>query len=284
MQLIIHCPECDQVIKWDRITGSCTNNHIYSKESGVFQVLDLKQKEFLSIYLPKFNLFRQSAYNNINANNINKLPFVDFDKGLWKLRRFDLDLITKFLSKQPTNILDIGAWNGWLSHQLAKKGNQVTAIDYFIEPFDGLQSVNYYQNKFTAIQMSPLEVGLIKTKFDVIVVNRCLAYIPKIDEYLEWLKTMLNPNGKIIITGIGMTNNTESIVDNLDKTAIEFEMKYGISYFIHPIKGYLDRQDLEKIKKYNFRIKIYPELYLKTQLAKMGIGNNGYYYAVFKSN
>jgi 2-polyprenyl-3-methyl-5-hydroxy-6-metoxy-1,4-benzoquinol methylase len=284
MQLIIQCPECDQVINWDKITGSCTNNHLFSKESGVFQVLDLKQKEFLSLYLPKFNLYRQSAYNKINANNINKLPFVNFDKGLWKLRRFDLNLITRFLPNQPANILDIGAWNGWLSHQLAKNGNQVTAIDYFIEPFDGLQSINYYKHKFNAIQMSPLKVGLIMTKFDIIVVNRCLAYIPKIDKYLELLKTMLKPNGKILITGIVMTKNTESIVNNLNKTATEFEMKYGISFFIHPIKGYLDEQDLEKVKKSSFDIKIYPELYWKTQLNRIGIGKNGYYYAVFQYN
>jgi 2-polyprenyl-3-methyl-5-hydroxy-6-metoxy-1,4-benzoquinol methylase len=283
MQLIIQCPECNHVIEWDALSGRCVNDHFFTTESGVYQVLGLKQKEFLAEYLPKFSVYRQSAYSKINAENINNLPFVDFDKGLWKLRKYDLELISEFLPNQSAKILDIGAWNGWLSHQLAKKANQVTAIDYFIEPFDGLQSINYYQHKFIAIQMSPLEVGLIKTKFDIIVLNRCLAYIPKIEMYLEQLKSMLNPKGKIIITGIVMTKNTDRIINNLNKTAIEFEKKYGISFFIHPIKGYLDEQDLEIVRKSKFDIKIYPELYWKTQLTKIGIGNNGYYYGIFQS-
>lgn len=177
MQVFINCPECNTIIVWRGKGGICQQGHSFVKESGVFQVLDKDQKMFLEAYLPKFNLYRNDSKQKINADNINQLPFVDFDSGIWKLRRNDLTLISKYLTATPMKILDIGAWNGWLSHQLVKKGHEVMAIDYFIAPFDGLQSVNYYEHKFTAVQMSPLNIGLIDNKFNLIIINRCLSYI-----------------------------------------------------------------------------------------------------------
>ena len=75
--------------------------------------------------------------------------------------------------KDQLKILDLGAWNGWLSNQLSSDGHElVTAIDYFLHERDGLAAKKYYPNEFLAIQMDLEDLSILPYNYDIIIINR----------------------------------------------------------------------------------------------------------------
>lgn len=280
----ILCPICKQTLKVTTEQMFCSNNHHFKCENGVYRVMTSETKQFLDNYLNCFNDYRkQEIKQNINAKNVNKLPFTDFDTDIWKLRIFDLKLIEKLINTDKNlQILDLGAWNGWLSHNLSKNGHQVTAIDYFNAPFDGLETVQYYDHKFLAIQSPTESPTIFSGTFDMIIINRCLPYFSSLEEHINALKKLLAPNGKIIITGINTLRNPNKVIANLKKSNALFKKKYGIPLLFIPFKGYVDKNDINLLKGNKFSIKQYKQLWLKSFLSKLYLGNVNYQYAIYQ--
>lgn len=282
----IQCPICHQKTSIHPTHINCINNHTFESKNGVYRLLPPKSKTDLDSYLKKFADYRSKTFNPINSNNVNELPFVKFDKHLWKLRAIDLKLILASISKKEKNIsiLDIGAWNGWLSHNLSKEGYNVTAMDYFTAPFDGLETVQYYTHKFLAIQAPTYDFSIFQSTFDVIIVNRCFPYFPDIPTQLTALKKILSPQGKIIITGLSIVKNPKPIINHLKKSDEIFKKEYGTSLFLVPFKGYTDKKDLSLLKDHQFMIKRYKSFFIKSLLSKIGITQVDYLYAIFDKN
>ncbi|KAA1244141.1 methyltransferase domain-containing protein [Aquimarina sp. RZ0] len=279
----LQCPVCKSEILITDQKMMCSNNHTFFCKNGVYKLMEKTSLEKLDNYLEKFEHFRASQIQNINASNVNNLPNVDFDKDLWKLRVQDLKIITSLIGKQKQlDILDVGAWNGWLSHNLAKLKNDVIAIDYFTAAFDGLETVTYYKDKFLAIQAPIEHISIFKSKFDIIILNRCFPYFKDQKKQIKSLQKMLKDNGILIITGISLTNNPKRIQSHLEKTDKTFKKKYNTSLFIVPFKGYTDKEDLAFLKKRRFVLKRYKRLLLKSFLSKIKITEVDYLYAIYR--
>jgi len=277
------CPLCHTEIRLEPNHMICVNGHFFPKKEGVYQLIFPEYKLMLEDYLDSFDDYRKTTHTNINKENVNQLPKVSFDPSIWRLRAYDLELISKIItSEKPLNILDLGAWNGWLSHQLAAKGHHVTAVDYFMAPFDGLQTVSYYDNPFLAVQANLNDLSFLKKQYDVIVINRCYPYFEDIQTQIDTLKKLLNDNGTIIITGLNSFKNPTSIIKNLKTSDDNFSKKYGKSFFFCIFKGYVNKSDLENLRKNGFELKLYSQLRFKSLLSKILANKPAYWFATYR--
>jgi 2-polyprenyl-3-methyl-5-hydroxy-6-metoxy-1,4-benzoquinol methylase len=278
------CPVCRALVKQNEKGLICPNQHQYERRNGVYRFMEATELARLDDFLTKFEAYRKDFPQRINKENINNLPYVDFDQSMWKLRQYDLELIQSHLPKnKKLKILDIGAWNGWLSHNLSKLGHEVVAFDYFKKELDGLESVQYYADQFIAIQGQINDLSIFQSKFDIIIINRCFQYINKLPNQIQQMKQLLNPNGKIIITGLSLTNRPNRVKKHLKESDIAFRKKYGISLYFIPIKGLVTEEDLLLLQTNCFSVRRYKKLKIKSLLAKIKLTEIDYKYAIFNS-
>lgn len=102
-----------------------------------------------------------------------------------------------------STILDFGCGTGVMSYNLAINGFNVTAIDLDLKPIQVLKENINYPQSIDFIEGNILDIQFNDKKFDVIVALDVLEHIPldKLPLFLEKFKSLLNPNGVIIVSG-----------------------------------------------------------------------------------
>jgi len=247
------CPQCKAKLIEVPKGLVCENNHFFDLKNGVIHLLEENYKSKLYSFLEGFERYRADNNLLLSKEEIQTLPQGGKDRGMWGLRERDLKLIQQLIdNRKQLKILDIGAWNNWLSHHLAKD-HQVVSIDYFKHPQDGLESCNYFNEEWTNIVMNIEQVEVIEEKFDLIIVNRCLPYISNINQYLIKLNNLLASQGCILILGITLTKDISRIKDGLANLYQVLDEEYKTKPF-KEIKGYIDTNDILMLKKHCFTI------------------------------
>jgi SAM-dependent methyltransferase len=285
----LKCPFCESPLLNNNKEYKCDNDHQIVSENGV---LILQEPSFTEWYTPweiKFRAYREKEKLKIkDPSTYNQLPFVPnkLGMGFWKAKTRDLQIIRNMLDgSESLKILEIGAWNCWLTNHLNKMGHGVTAVDYFLDPFDGLGAKQHYsRNNWLAIQMNLERLDLIDDKFDLIIINRMIAYFENPIETLKKLITeKLNKNGKIIVTGTITTKNKKHSNKKFYREMKEFEKKEGFSLRIKPFFGAFTSVELEKCKELGFKLHPYKEEWIEKfkKLVKPKI--SGQMYLVFEN-
>ena len=242
--------------------NSINQSPSYSVEykDNVYSVLTHDVKKKLSIFLETFNVYRRdNGLFNIKTEEFKKLPrLYTRDRQIWKARRRDLQLITALLENtQSQNVLDLGSWNGWLSNRLSELNHEVVAVDYFLHELGGLKSKKYYPNDWHSIQMDLNDLHLFSIQFNLIVVNRCLAYWPDPMNKLKQLIALLAPGGKIIITGLNLLLNEELFKSKFEQLNKTYTKQYHQPMLFNETKGYLNLQDGKNIESLGFQLSPY---------------------------
>ena len=145
--------------------------------------------------------------------------------------------------KEKLKILEIGAWNGWLSQHLVKWGHSLTTLDYFDSEYDGLEAMKYYPEKWIALQMEVEDISVLAGKYDVIILNRCYAYYTHPIDMLGQLKGKLSEGGMMILTGLHFYKDGESRRKEFESYKAAFKEENGFGMMSKETKGYLDFQD-----------------------------------------
>lgn len=253
----ILCPECDVPV--DLGVARCGGGHCFETDDGVVSLLSAKRREELNSYLRAFERWRQDRGDLItDPGSYPRLPDCPpgGDGGLWGLRALDLSLIRRFLrGRSRQRVLEIGAWNGWLSHQLSGDAHDVLAIDYFVHQFDGLRARKHYpEEAWSAVQLDLEDLGILQGPFDVIIFNRGLSTFVDPVQTLKGAAEMLAPGGLVIATGLNVFRDTSKIEAHFKATRREFEKTTGRDLFFKPMKGYLDSQDLKNLRSVGMAI------------------------------
>ena len=201
----------------------------------------------------------------------------------WKGFQDDLQIINKRIKHlPPSKALNFGSFNGWLSNDLVKAGHEVTAMSYFIDQYDGLASEQFYTNSWTSIQMEVEEdLSEIKDSYDIIVLNRGVAFLNKTELTIKTLKSKLNPGGVLIITGVKIFKNP-SVIKLLYKKHLErYENQYDFQLEFKPLKGYLDISDKINLEKMGIKLFEYPQKFLQNIRARFNHKKPLYYFGVY---
>lgn len=284
---MINCPICHKSVKLEEHAASCISGHTFPTKNGVYQLLTPDYRVKLEQFLSAFEDFRKGYIKKMSRVDLKKLPYINEvhnDRRQWKAKRMDLDLIKQLLlGKNSCKVLELGAWNGWLSNRLVGMGHNLVAVDLFIHELDGLGAKKHYEREWTALQLDLNELSIIKEGYDFIIVNRSLAYFSDIDKTLSNLKAKLNPGGILLITGINYRIDYTRLIENYEKTEKVFNEKYETTYTFFSSKGYIDSEDIDTLKKQGVRLSLYKARTLRSYfnfLFNKGARN---YYGIYQS-
>jgi SAM-dependent methyltransferase len=260
---------------------NCANGHRYSGDGGVIRLIrpDLAQEiENLDAALREFRA--AGGVKPISPAAYEQLP--GGQEGLeWRLRRYDLDLIRRLLPERGRlSILDVGAWNGWLSNRLAGWGHDVTAVDYFASEQNGLGAIRFYGRTWRAIQLDLADLTILGRRYDVVILNRCLAFFPDPIRYIRLARTMVNPDGRLIVTGLQFFGDASRRRRNIEAQRQAFRRQFGRDLFLRPSPGLLEMDHMQKLAAAGLTLRPYRALWLANLKARLRSVAPRHYYGL----
>ncbi|HSN76951.1 MAG TPA: class I SAM-dependent methyltransferase [Anaerolineae bacterium] len=250
------CPTCRTPLDDARV---CANGHAFEEKDGVLALLDPAFAAQLAAFCEPFERMRADrARPLLDPTVYARLPATPpgHPPHEWRLRRYDLALLRRLLRQRPQQkVLDVGAWNGWLSNGLASEGHLVTAVDYFDDEHDGLRAKKFYTSAWQAVQMDLLDLPALGERFDVIVLNRCVQFFPQPAAYVAQAKAQLAPGGLLILTGLEIYRDPRAKAARVARMLHSHRQRYGSDLFLRPTKGYLDFADKAQLEAQGVQIK-----------------------------
>lgn len=276
------CPECSSHLHFAADHALCEAGHQFPMKNGVYQVMTHEFAADVSVFLHHFEESRASEAAKYSPEILRNLPEATFDTGMWNLRKMDLELVLNLFQPHYKTALEVGAWNGWLSHHLVRLGLETTAVDLFVDALDGLGAKVHYHEDWSAIQMNLQELQLLDGPYDFIVVNRSIAYFTDMFGAVETLKSLLAPGGLLLITGMTYTTNASRIERELETAREAFKKQYGIPFGVNPFRGYLLNSDLKRMRQDGLQLRIYPKLRLQSVVGKLIASRPVYYYGLYQ--
>jgi 2-polyprenyl-3-methyl-5-hydroxy-6-metoxy-1,4-benzoquinol methylase len=115
-------------------------------------------------------------------------------QGFVSLRQ--AEIVTGWLAGESgLRILDVGCGSGWMSERLLPYG-EVTAVDLADEVI-GHAQVRAPDVTFVADDFMTVDVG---SNFDVIVCMEVLSYVADQHRFLERIRSLLTPGGRLMLT------------------------------------------------------------------------------------
>jgi SAM-dependent methyltransferase len=267
--MALRCPICRAVI--DEAAPRCAAGHAFAAQDGVLSLLAPEFERELTAFEAVLSASRRAAgCHRLEPADYARLPGGGAD-GLdqrlpggrleWRLRRYDLEIVTQRLDgRRGLRVLDVGAWNGWLSHDLARAGHAVTAVDYFADEADGLRAMKHYPTRWRAVQMDLRDLSLLDETFDLVIRNRCLPFFPALEAVIADLKARVAPGGQLLLTGLQFFVAPERKAGQVAEARRAFQAQHGRDLFLFPAKGYLDRGDERCLSAAAIALHDYPQL------------------------
>ena len=274
------CPVCKQKLVFNDIVAICNSNHAFPVKNEAYQIQTPEFKAKLDVFLTAFEASRKNR-PTFSIEVLNNLPYTVND-GEWKLKQDDLNLIKTF-GLSNGKALDVGCWNGWLSNQLVNLGLEVEAYDTFISNEDGLGVKKHYKNDWRTYQMRLDQIQLFEESFDLIVFNRNVGYFEDLEKALVKAKSLLKPNGILLLTGVNYIKNPDRIILGLERSGEEFQKKYNTSFFLYDFDGYFSDKAMQLIKTLNIQLKLYPTRKLASFKNKFFPAKPIYFYGIYRN-
>lgn len=222
--------------------------------------------EELRVFLAAVRKEREASGRPIlDSAAYDALPFATAvaDDPEWRVRRLDLGVVTASLVSlppPPLRILDVGCWNGWLSARLAALRHDVTGVDLYPDEHDGLGARRHYRTRWRAVQMDPLDLGLLGETYDVVILNRCLQFFPDPPAYLDVAMERVSPRGRLLVTGLQFLRDPSRKEAALNRERASFRDRHGLDLFLRPARGFLDFRDRGVLASRGLRLSLYPRL------------------------
>lgn len=277
------CPECR--LPLTPATLACANGHAYAWRDGVLVLLSVEFGRYLRAFLDAFSRLREA--HQARLMDVAAYPLLPYGPAVsadfrWDIRRADLALVPRLLpSARPLRILEVGAWNGWLTHHLARAGHQVTAVDYFDDEYDGLRAHKHYAESWTAIQMNLEELSLLASPFDAIILNHCLAFFTHPPATVAQAQALLAPAGRLLIIGLSFFRRpafkrAQVAADRAQRQAA------GVKE-LKEMRGYLDWQDRVWLTRQGVRLRAYGALWRANLKARLRPTAPYYAYGLYQA-
>ncbi len=256
----------------------------FEYRDDVFSIMERSFKNRLDSFMKNFTLAHPGGNIVLTPAQIRKFPFIE-DQNLQHevfTRKQDLHMLEKLVKNIPKNraALEIGGWNGWLSKCLTSWGFNVISTDIFRDESFGL-SAKQFQNstrRWVSIQTDITSPSIYKKKFNLIVVNHCLQFMPDPDKVLDAYYELLVPGGLLVVLGIDYRNN-----ESLQKTKVQalrdnFFTANGFNLNFYPSKGYADAELIRFFKKRSYTFISYKLSAASRILKKLKRDHCGIYY------
>ena len=276
------CPNCHQAIDPD--TLACPHGHQFGCEDGVLVLLGEEFGQKLRTFIANIQRFRAAERKRLLDSAVYEdLPFAKAVRTNWEWQRrgYDVVNIVRLLgARHRQTILDIGAWNGWLSHQLARRGHHVTALEYFTDPYDGLRAKKFYSTGWQAIQMDLTDLSVLDQQYEMVIINHGLHFFSDPIAHVAAAKQKVAPGGWLILLGLQVFSDPSARIKQVAAWQQDFQARYGANFFLNPTKGYLDLTDQARLQTLGVVLKPYPQLWRRNLKAFFKKTAPKHYYGV----
>lgn len=264
----LRCPECLHLLTPVGKGMACPFGHRFERDAnGVLVLLTgAFARELTGFAATLAHIRMVEGRRLLDAAAYPHLPFgpAVADDPQWALRRRDWAVVCRLVPpRPPLTVLDVGAWNGWLSHRLAAQGHAVVAVDYFADPYDGLGAIRHYppgrdgHPLWDAVQMDLLDLALLADPFDLVILNRCLQFQPDPVAFVRAIPALLKPGGWLLALGLEFFGRSADGAARVERERRRHREAYGFDLFLRPTRGYLDRDDLAALRALGMRFSSY---------------------------
>jgi SAM-dependent methyltransferase len=244
------CPVCQSVLAVQDDAATCETCQLtFARREGVWRFLLPSQEREFAGFLREYQTVRvDEGWGGSDASYYRALPRVDQDdpqRNIWRIRAHSFErLLTLIGNGRPLKILDVGAGNGWLAHQLARRGHRVAALDVADDLRDGLGAKAHYAASFEAYQAEFDRMPFGEAQFDGVIFNAALHYACALPVTLREACRVTRSGGSVIVMDSPFYSDPFSGARMAVEREANFARKYGFNRRVRTI-GFLTRADLE---------------------------------------
>jgi hypothetical protein len=116
------------------------------------------------------------------------------------------------------------------------------------------------------------DLSAVAEQFDVVILNRCLAFFTDPAGYAASAKARVAAGGLLLATGLQFFRAPERKAAQVAEGRQRFAEQHGREMFLFPTRGYLDGGDEARLRAEGVRLRSYPQLWaanLKARLLPM---------------
>jgi SAM-dependent methyltransferase len=265
------CPLCNQATK--------PNPTCAHYRDGVCRVIPPE----LAAHMAKIQRFQQGMSAQPPISDYNTLPYaLKHTQFQWRIRCYDVGIVMKALGSRPNQrVLELGAWNGWLSHHIARAGHDLTAVDYSADTEQGIGAMKHYDISWHAVQSDLLNVVQFGTDFDAVVRNHGSHLLPDPVGYIEQLTQLIRPGGVLIVLGLMIYADPARRHAQKQQQDDAMRQENDQSFFLRPTRGYLDHNDRRQLQNLGLKLKPYTGMWRANLKARFVRQAPAYYYGVY---
>jgi 2-polyprenyl-3-methyl-5-hydroxy-6-metoxy-1,4-benzoquinol methylase len=278
------CPNCRAPI--DSATLACAGGHQFGCEDGVLILLETEFGRHLGAFIETLVRFRTAENKRVTDPTVyEQLPFALARENVeWRARCDDLAIIRRLIAgRERQRILDVGASNGWLSHQLARLGHDVTAVELFTDQYDGLKAKQFYSTDWRAIQMDLADLSVLNQRYDVVIVNHGLPFYPDPCASLAGTRERVAAGGLLILIGLAFYRDPSKRIGVLAARQQAHREQYKTDFFLRPTRGYLDFDDMARFVAQGVRLYLHPRQWRANLKSLVRPTSPRYFYGVYRA-
>lgn len=276
------CTSCREPIEGRSLR--CGGGHQFAETDGVLRLLDRGFGERVDNFLTRFEPLREADGRRIRDPAIfPRLPYALSRDPEWRMRIYDVEVIRRLMAgRTPGSALDVGAWNGWLSHHLAVDGHAVTAVDYFVDELDGLRAHRFYPVRWRSVQIDLRDLSILDRQYDLVVLNRCIQFFEDPVTMVAAAAERVAAGGLLVATGLEIFADPTGRRRQVE-VMLERHQRHGLEPFV-TVKGYLDTNDRRRLRAAGVELRPYPQLRMRiAQLrSRLDRGRGRNYFAVLR--
>ncbi len=254
------CPACAaplEPISDDERVCREDGAHFY-RIDGIWRFLLPPREQALSQFVREYETVRRAEGRGSDAAAYYRaLPFVDLTNRFtsdWQIRSRSFErLIARVVAPlecgAPLSLIDLGAGNGWLSYQLARRGHHVAAVDLLTNSRDGLGAYVNYDAAITPVQAEFDCLPFVSGQFDGAIFNSSFHYSVRYESTLQAALRILKPNGAIVILDTPIYTSSASGEQMVAEREAQYRRAFGFPSNSLPSENYLTYDRLRGLSK-----------------------------------
>lgn len=256
MSFAFACPRCRTPLEPTEDGLCCpTDGTRYHQVDGVWHFLPPEREAALAPFIQDYETIRLAeGRTSDDPAYYRSLPYPPAGSPRaadWTFRSRGYELLLKCViaplveGGKALDILDLGAGNGWLSHQLTLRGHRPLAVDLTTNAFDGLGARRHYDLPFEVAQAEFDALPLAGNEADLAIFNASLHYSTNYERTLAETLRVLRPDGVLVILDTPVYHQPESGQRMVEERAARFREQVGFASDALPSENFLtpDRLD-----------------------------------------
>lgn len=267
----LRCPACGVALRPNPATVlgpvRCGCGAAYPvTEDGVLQLISPEFRAELLPFTAAVHAYRAAhGIGQLDPRELPEMPHLGARRGdpAWRQRLADLLVVRGVLAvgygRRRLRVLEIGAWNHWLTAHLSAWGHEVVAMDTFVDSVDGLGARRWHQRpRWLSVQLDLRDVRPLGQGWDVVILNRCLQFTDRPARWLRQVPALLAPGGAAVLLGLNFFARPAAKIRATAALQSAFRGATGRSLFLHPTRGWLGRVDAAGMARLGVRMWPYP--------------------------